>query len=279
MKYEIKPKKYLGQNFLANKFVLRNIIKIAQVSHGDTVVEIGPGTGALTEYLLQAGADVIAIEKDKLLFSLLEEKFSHYLKNGQLILIANDVLEFDVDNELPGIMKNDTPKYKLVANIPYYITGEILRMFLSANLQPETATLMLQKEVAQRIIASNNKESVLSISVKAYGKPKYALKVPASCFKPSPKVDSAVLRISGISKNFFKENEITEKCFFKLVKTCFSQKRKKLSNNLRKLLGEHIDKKLLIQMKQMGIHENMRAEDLNFEQWGKLANIICVQKS
>ncbi len=199
----IIAKKSLGQNFLNSDGALDAIIKAGRVVKGDTVLEIGPGKGALTKRLLNAGANVIAVEKDDRLIPLLEELFSKEIKSKKLTLIHGDVLDLDVNSYLLSVTS-----YKLIANIPYYITGEIVRKFLSGNFQPSLMVVLVQKEVAERITTKDQKESILSISVKAYGEPKYIQTVKAGSFFPPPKVDSAILLIDNISKDKFKRKSI-----------------------------------------------------------------------
>ena len=168
------------------------------------ILEIGPGKGALTKKLLEKSGIVIAIEKDRELFGLLKDKFEKEIENKKLILVNEDILEFDTDK-----LQN----YKIIANIPYNITGAILKKFLTAKNQPETMVLMVQNEVAKRIVARDKKESILSISVKAYGEPKMIMKVPARYFSPSPKVDSAVILIKNFGKSSKKALLTSERNF------------------------------------------------------------------
>src|SRR3989344_7754683 len=184
----MRAKKSLGQHFLKNEKALATIVKAGNVSVKDTILEIGPGTGALTEKLLAANCQVLAIEKDDKLYEFLKTKFEKEIKNGKLRLIHDDILEFDLS-------KLEAISYKLISNIPYNITGAILKKFLETNYQPERMVLLVQKEVAERIVARNNKESILSISVKAYGTPRYIETVKAGSFVPVPKVDSAIMVI------------------------------------------------------------------------------------
>ena len=210
----MQAKKSLGQHFLKSQKAIETMVKTSGAQTGDLVLEIGPGMGVLTEALLQAGASVVAVEKDDLLIPVLEEKFEKEIKSGQLKLIHDDILNFDVSkvpfggSELP---RGTLDTYKLVANIPYYITGQIIRIFLEAENQPESMTLLVQKEVAERIVARDEKESLLSLSVKAYGTPKYVEKVPRGAFAPAPNVDSAIIHISNISKNNFRKIGSCEK--------------------------------------------------------------------
>ena len=270
-------KKSLGQNFLKSKGAISAIIETAEIQPGETILEIGPGKGALTEKLLESGAKVTAIEKDSNLIVFLKEKFSDEIQDGKLKLICDDILDF---NELE--VKKD---YKLIANIPYYITGLIIRKFLSSKNQPQKAVLLVQKEVSNRICASNKtiskkpcsqKESILSISVKIYGKPKIIKIVRAGSFVPVPKVDSAILLIDDINKKLFKDNRVDEKIFFDFVKAGFSHKRKILAKNLELVLKKYSVKKdrLLLAFKKIGLDPKTRAEDLSINDWLCLINII-----
>ncbi|MEK7113685.1 MAG: 16S rRNA (adenine(1518)-N(6)/adenine(1519)-N(6))-dimethyltransferase RsmA, partial [Patescibacteria group bacterium] len=191
-----RAKKSLGQNFLKSISALNKIVAAGELFPRDMVLEIGPGKGALTEKLLEKAGQVIAIEKDKVLFEFLSEKFKEEIKNKKLILREDDILEFDA---------SQFKKFKIIANIPYNITGAILKKFLTAENQPEMMVLMVQNEVAKRIVARDGRESLLSISVKAYGEPKIIEKVPARYFSPAPKVDSAVIAIKNISRKVFTE--------------------------------------------------------------------------
>lgn len=253
-------KKSLGQNFLTSKKVIFDMVDVSEIGDKDTVLEVGPGKGVLTEVLLEKAFKVLAIEKDDRLIPILEEKFKKEIKSGKLILIHSDVFDFN-----PKKYKLDSIKYKIVANIPYYITGEFLRFFLENKFQPSLMTLLVQKEVAMRICARDKKESILSISVKIYGEPKYIEKVPAKFFKPKPKVDSAVIKIDKIKNDFKDKSEVEE--FFKILKFGFAHKRKFLSANLKEGIGS--DKKELIEntMNSCGLAPKSRAEDLTLENW------------
>ena len=258
----LRPKKSLGQNFLKSAQALRDIIRAGDVTSVDTILEIGPGRGALTEALLETGARVIAIEKDRELFGYLAEKFQNEIISKKLILVEEDILEFDLqtDKLLPK-------KYKLIANIPYNITGAIFRKFLGAEQQPERMILLVQKEVAERIVARDKKESILSIAVKVYGTPKIIVKVPARYFSPAPKVDSAIIAVTGISRNNLKT--ISEELFFEIVRAGFTHKRKVLIRNLEEL---KIKKELLNDVWiKLGLSPKVRAEELGIGVWIALA--------
>jgi 16S rRNA (adenine1518-N6/adenine1519-N6)-dimethyltransferase len=257
-------KKSLGQNFLHAPHIVGKMIHAANISSESIVLEVGPGKGVLTVGLLETGAKVIAIEKDDRAIPFLNEKFSKEIASGQLLLIHADILEID-PLKIPGIRPHE---YIIVANIPYYITGEFLRTFFESDCQPSAMVLMLQKEVARRIVGEQSKkgtlkESILSISVKAYGIPKYIVTVPARNFNPVPNVDSAVLYVSDISKKFF--TNVAEADFFKVVKAGFAHKRKVLIRNLG-ISNEGWEK--------TGLPAKVRAEELTLEQWGTLSTLI-----
>lgn len=280
-------KKSLGQNFLHSPQAISAMVHATDIKKGDTVLEIGPGKGALTVKLLESGAKVIAFEKDDRAIPFLNEKFLDYLKNGDLIIVHEDILNLNIENN--PYFKGS--KYKISANIPYYITGELLRKFLESNNQPEKMVLMLQKEVARRIVGEESKktdengakikkESILSISVKVYGNPKYITTVNKKFFRPVPKVDSAILAINDISKDFFYKNgsEIDENKFFEIVKAGFAHKRKIVVKNLEEVIDKEVLKRVWIDLK---LDTNLRAEELSLDDWKNIAlNTNCFpQKS
>lgn len=248
----MQKKKSLGQHFLHSAHYLGAVADAADIQPGDTVVEIGPGEGALTAVLLARGAKVIAIEKDARLIPVLQEKFK---KN--FTLIAADALEVDI-----AALK--VKQCKVVGNIPYYITGALLRKFLSEKKQPTLLVFLMQKEVAERIARhgpsnKKEKESILSLSVKAYGEPQYVKTVPRGAFVPPPKVDSAILAVKNISRGNF-SNAAHEEKFFELIKAGFGQKRKLLKSNVKNLLGPKAE--------ELG---NARAEDVPMATWLELS--------
>lgn len=248
----MRAKKSLGQHFLKSQKALRDIIIAGDISISDTVVEIGPGKGVLTEKLLEHAGHVIAIETDADMIPLLEERFADEIASNKLSILHQDILKTDLAT-LPT-------SYKVIANIPYYITGAIFEQFLSSDNQPETIVVLIQKEVADRIVARDNRESILSMSVKVYGTPRYISTVKKEYFSPKPKVDSAIIAIEHISKKSFTE-PVDEQLFFNLIKKGFAHKRKKLTGNLSYTPEQ---KEFFT---TCNINIDARAENLTLDQW------------
>lgn len=250
----------LGQHFLSGLWAAAKLVEAANVGANDVVLEIGPGHGALTREIVKTGARVLAIEKDEMLAHELQETFREEIAHGRLHIVTGDVRDFDATRfeELQN-------GYVLAANIPYYITGEILRQFLSATAHPMRLALLIQKEVAERIVARDEKESILSLSVKAYGTPRIAAKVSRGNFSPPPSVDSAIMIVDSVSKRFFED--LDEDSFFRVVRAGFSSKRKKLSSNLS-VFGKELAREALT---ENGLGENVRAEDVPLEKWRSIA--------
>ena len=248
----MQAKKSLGQNFLMHARIAERIALAASLTQDDTVFEIGPGTGMLTRELLKLAKQVIALEADEELITGLQTEFNEEIAAGRLVLMHGDIRSFDIGTLPKG--------YALAANIPYYLTGEIFRMFLESENQPKSMTLLVQKEVAERI-ARTKKESILSLSIKAYGTPTYEFTVPRGAFVPAPNVDSAVLAIRDISrKNFIHPEQ--EKKFFELIRAGFAHKRKFVRKNL---IESGLD--------TGDIPEKARAEDLPLSAWLALAGV------
>ncbi len=260
-----RAKKSLGQHFLRSKSAIKAIVDAGRVDAADVVLEIGPGEGVLTEALLATGATIVAVEKDRDLIPILSERFSIELASKQLTLIEADVLDFDPSQH--GLAAG---KYKLVANIPYYITGAIFEKFLTENTPPSLMVVLIQKEVATRIVARDDKQSILSISVRAFGAPKITAKVPASAFRPAPKVDSAVLLVDGISNDHFKDKSAI-KHFFTIVRAAFAHKRKLLARNLEDVAAKG---DIAAMLAKLSIAEKARAEDLAPEAWFAIADAL-----
>ncbi len=254
-----RKKKSLGQNFLKSKSAIKTMVRSANIVPGETILEIGPGKGVLTEELLKAGAVVIAVEKDDRLIPELEARFHEDILQKKLLLIHGDILLLTID-EILG-----TTPYKVVANIPYYITGILFQKLLEHSRQPTHIVVLIQKEVAKRIVAQDKKESILSLSIKAYGTPKYVEKVSRKMFSPEPNVDSAILSISHITKDFF--DSFSEETFFTWIRAGFAQKRKKLIRNLESIADK---KHLGNAFSKLMIDTNTRAEDLSLSDWKKI---------
>lgn len=246
----------LGQHFLKHAWAAKTLAYAALPLPGETILEIGPGKGVLTKELLALGP-VVAVEKDEALVALLKETFAGEIASGRLRLVSEDIRS--VSPKSLGLTR-----YVLAANIPYYITGEIIRTFLEASPRPRAMALLIQKEVAQRIVSK--KESILSISVKAYGTPRIVEKVSKKHFSPPPAVDSAILAIDTISKDFF--DDFPEEKFFAVVRAGFASKRKMLANNLSVVFEKG---RVTRALETAGVDAKSRAEDVGLEQWKVLA--------
>lgn len=259
----MRAKKSLGQHFLRCEWVVSTLIHASAVSPKDTILEIGPGRGILTRALAQYAKKVIAVEKDEILAEMLRTSLKkEEIKN--VIIIEGDILT--VQNTLPLAGKS----YKIVANIPYYLTARILRAFLEDTAQkPQTISLTIQKEVAERIVAKAPHMNLLALSVQAYGTPNIIKTVPASCFAPRPKVDSAIITIGNISRNFFVRHSLNEQKFFTIARAGFGKKRKLLTSTL----VEHTGGKTTIRQifDRLELTPNARPEELTREEWAKLA--------
>jgi len=255
-------KKSLGQHFLNAPDVLRKMVESGNVSSEELVLEIGPGKGVLTQELLARGASVIAVEKDDRMIPFLAERFAKEIAEGKLVVIHGDVLN---SAEWDHLTKGK--KYKLIANIPYYITGAIFRLFFEHAHQPSTIVLLVQKEVAEQIIARDRKEGILSNSVKVYGDVRSGGVVKRGSFTPPPKVDSAIIIIENISKKNF--DVISEQEFFTLLRAGFRSKRKILLNNISEYTMKPKEDIAKI-FSRAGIDHKARAETLSIMQWKEL---------
>jgi 16S rRNA (adenine1518-N6/adenine1519-N6)-dimethyltransferase len=247
-------RKDLGQHFLIDEKALDKIVETARLTRDDTVVEVGPGMGILTRELCQNAGEVIAVELDSMMLSVVK---TACIKYNNLKVENQDILKFDT---------SELPKYRVVSNLPYYVTSPIIRMFLEAENKPEEMVLLVQREVAERIAAKPGRMSILAVSVQFYGDPVIIGIVPRASFFPAPKVDSAILKIKIYKKPIF--NVETEK-FFQIVKAGFDEKRKQLINSLAggmKLNRAETESWL----ENSGINPQMRAEALSMTDWYKL---------
>jgi 16S rRNA (adenine1518-N6/adenine1519-N6)-dimethyltransferase len=257
-KYGLRPSKRLGQNFLVDGQALARVVAAAEIAGDDEVLEIGPGLGGLTRLLAAEARRVVAVELDEALLPPLREVLGGL---GNVEVIPGDILAVNQD-ELFG-----ESGFLVVANIPYYITSAVIRHLLSARQRPSRLVLTVQKEVAERICAGAGAMSLLALSVQVYGTPKRMATIPARAFYPSPKVDSAVVRVDLYEKPAIPEQHLER--FFRLSKAGFSQKRKTLRNALSAGMAwtkEHAQAVL----QDAGIDPQRRAQTLSLEEWGRL---------
>lgn len=285
-KYDIKPARSKGQNFLITENIFDEIVDVANITPSDTVLEVGPGLGFMTAKLAKKAKNVIAVE--------LDDKLANILKTGLLVqgmdnveVINENILDARIMNHESRIIIsengenihdplfiNHNSKYKIVANLPYNITSVFIRKFLTSEHKPEMMVLMLQKEVAERICAQPGDMSLLAVSVQFYAEPEIVSHVSKDNFWPQPEVDSAIIRILPFTKN--RINGLTvdkEKDFFRLVKFGFSAKRKMLKNNLAG--GLKIEQKMAENYLILAnILPKARAEDLSIEDWIKLFDVM-----
>ncbi len=250
-------KKSLGQNFLTTPVVPNWMCEAGGVTAGDIVIEIGPGPGALTKALLQRGATVYAIETDERAVAVLKETFATEISAGQLYLIYDDVRTFDF-----GTLGVTTKPYKIVANIPYYLSGFLLRHCLELPKPPTTLVFLMQKEVVERI-TRDKKSSLLSLSVLVYGIPKYFKTVSRGHFKPAPNVDSAILAIHNIS-HVELPTESDREAFFTLLHAGLGQRRKQLLGTLTNLYPRDVLERIFTELK---LPLTVRGEDLPIKTW------------
>ncbi len=256
---DLRARKRLGQHFLIDGNVQQQILTAAELTTGDTVLEVGPGLGIMTRELARKVRRVIAIELDDKLAAFLKQEMAS-LTN--VTIINQDILKVD-----PAALLPESELYKVVANLPYYITSPALRHFLEAAIKPGLMVVMVQKEVAEAIAAGPGKRSLLSISVQLYGQPRIISQVPARAFYPAPKVDSAILRIDLYSKPAVAVDDTAS--FFETVRAGFASPRKQLANSLAQGLGlPKADVAHLLA--EAGIAPQRRAETLALEEWAQL---------
>ena len=265
-KYGVSPQRQAGQNFLIDKNVLNKIVKMAELKKDDIILEIGAGFGVLTQELAKRVKKVIAVELDKRLIEALKEKFEKF-KNVEII--HEDILKIQFAS---GRIKLQNKKYKIVANVPYNITSIILRKFLSEEIiKPSEMILLVQKEVAERIIAKPGQMSLLSLSAQFYSQPKIISTVSNNSFWPRPKVDSAIIKLSSIKIG---DGILNEKDFFDLCRIGFSSRRKQLKNNLKKIANKIDEKKLEEIFQELNFDFKIRAQELSVQDWIELYNKI-----
>ena len=274
-KYNIKANKALGQNFLINANVIENIVESSNIKREDLVIEIGPGLGTLTKYLLEKAGRVICVELDKRMIEILKDRFKNF---DNLEILNQDILEVNL-NEL---INKEKEKYnlqnvKVVANLPYYITTPIIMMLLEQELNLDSITVMIQKEVADRLIAIPGKKNTgaITYTIYYYAETEEILEVPNSSFIPAPEVTSKVIKLK-----LRKEKTIqvkNEELMFKIIKLAFSQRRKTLVNSLvnSKIFSSKEEAEKIL--KEIKLDKNIRAEKLSLQDFASIAN--CISKS
>jgi 16S rRNA (adenine1518-N6/adenine1519-N6)-dimethyltransferase len=265
-RFGLRPDKRLGQNFLVDQSALRKIVEVAAISPEDTVLEVGPGLGGLTSLLASEAHRVVAVELDGRLIPILKQVLSPY-PNVQLL--QGDILALN-PLELVG-----ASTYKVVANIPYYITSALVRHLLEGDQRPTCLVLTVQREVAERICASPGELSLLALSVQVYGQPQVRARIPAGAFYPPPKVDSALIHVDILSEPVIPIPLLSP--FFRLAKAGFSQKRKTLGNALAASLAwpKYRTESMLL---AAGIDPRRRAETLDLAEWGALTRQFTGEK-
>lgn len=282
-KYNLRPRKGLGQNFLIDPVHLAKIVEIAELTPAETVLEIGPGPGGLTRLLAEVAGRVIAVELDPNMVMLLRNELGH-LPN--LTLVEADILQTQIGQLIPvptnfpssvhnsqfTIPNSQLIPYKVVANLPYYITSAVIRHLLEATPQPERLVVTVQKEVAQRMVARPGQMSLLAVSVQFYGQPTLTHTIPAGAFYPAPQVDSAVVRIDTFAQPPIAVADVSR--FFRVVKAGFGQKRKQLKNSLAAGLSKPTAE-ISAAMTRVKIDPTRRAETLGLEEWGRLAEALA----
>jgi len=272
--FDLQARKGLGQHFLIDEEVLKLITSAAELTPTDVIIEIGPGLGVLTRELAGQAGWVVTIELDNKLAAILKQTLASF---NNVAIINADILSVDPAALLqeqkarfpPAI---DSPfSYKVVANLPYYITSPVLRHFLEASVKPQTMVLMVQKEVAEAIVAEPGQMSLLSISVQFYGEPRIVSYVPARCFYPAPEVDSAILRVKLYPQPAVAVAD--KESFFGLVRAGFSASRKQIANSLAQGLG--LSKaEVLPLLEKASIVPQRRAETLTLEEWAQLWQVF-----
>ena len=271
-KYGIHANKSLGQNFLINNEVVSTIIESADISNKDLVIEIGPGLGTLTSRLLEKAGKVICVELDDRMISILEDRFKLY---NNFELIHNDVLKVDLNKIIEENLENSNLKTaKIVANLPYYITTPIIMKLLEEKLNIETITVMIQKEVADRLVAlpGTKNAGAITYSVYYYADASKIIDVERNSFIPEPNVTSTVIQLK-IRKESLLQVE-NEELMFKIIKQAFMQRRKTLVNALSNLAIFNNKEEIIQLLKELNINEKVRGEALTIEQYAQITNRI-----
>lgn len=273
-KYEFAFQKKFGQNFLIDGHVLDKIIRSANITKDDFVLEIGPGIGTMTQYLAEAAREVAAVEIDKALIPILEDTLSGY---DNVTVINEDVLKLDIKQLI--MERNGGKPVKVVANLPYYITTPIIMGLFESHVPIDSITVMVQKEVAQRMQSGPGSKDygALSLAVQYYAEPYIVANVPPNCFMPRPKVGSAVIRLTT-----YKEAPIDvkdEKLMFRIIRASFNQRRKTLVNGLNNSPEISISKEIIAEaIAELGVSPTIRGEALTLGEFARLSNIISAKE-
>ena len=269
-KYQFAFQKRFGQNFLIDAHVLEKIVSAAGITKDDCVLEIGPGIGTMTQYLAESAGQVIAVEIDTNLLPILADTLKDY---SNVKVINQDILKVDI-NELVKEYNNGRP-IKVVANLPYYITTPIIMGLFESNVPIDNITVMVQKEVADRMqVGPGTKDyGALSLAVQYYAKPEIVAIVPPNCFMPRPNVGSAVIRLTRHKEVPVQVND--EKLMFKIIRASFNQRRKTLANGLNNAPDIHLSKEVIQEsIEELGVPVTIRGEALTLQQFAQLSNII-----
>jgi 16S rRNA (adenine1518-N6/adenine1519-N6)-dimethyltransferase len=261
-RFNLNPQKSLGQNFLADHNALLKIVRDAEISPDDHILEIGAGLGGLTRLLAVHGKAVIAVEIDRKLLPALEFVIKPF---DNVRLVEGDILKLRLEDLQLG------EGFKVVANIPYYITSAVIRHLLEASVKPDRIVLTMQREVAERIVTTDEKMSLLSLSVQVYGKARIASQIPAGCFIPKPQVDSSVLIIDVYDQPKLSGEEL--KLLFRLAHAAFNQKRKMLRSSLKSMLGDGTVSVSSV-LERTGIDPRRRPETISLEDWIRLSTVV-----
>ena len=266
-RFKLRADKKLGQNFLIDENIVRRIVEAAELSPADKVLEVGPGIGTLTQGLAESGADVVAVELDKRLLPVLDVTLEGY---DNVRIVNGDILQVNIMETVAA------PEFKVCANLPYYITTPIIMGLFENHVPVESITIMVQKEVAERMQEKpGSKEyGALSLAVQYYAKPEIVANVPPNCFMPRPNVGSAVIRLTRHTEPKIVVKD--EKFMFKLIRASFNQRRKTLQNGINNSAELSISKDAVVEaLRKMGLSESIRGEALTLAQFAELSDLLC----
>ena len=277
-RWDLRPSKGLGQNFLVNEAAIAKIVAAAELTPDDVVLEVGAGLGALTERLAREAGHVVAVELDQRLMPVLRDVLAGC---DNVTLVQGDILALDpaalvsTARTQPFGYAQDKPpvsnsQYKVVANLPYYITSAVLRHLLEARPKPGRMVVTVQREVAQRIVAQPGQMSLLAVSVQFYGRPRLLFRIKPGSFYPSPGVESAVVRIDLYARPPVQDTD----AFFRVVRAGFAQRRKQLRNGLAAGLRRPPDE-VAAKLREVGVDPRRRAQTLSLEEWGAVARVMA----